>query len=183
MAVRRGHSAGVAAPDLPVGLRGYERAATDALLARLEERHATLAIERETFRRQVDDLVAELEQHRGRSQAVADALVTAQQLAIDLRAAAEQDGETIRSEARREATEIIREARIRADRFIAEVVAVLEQHQRETDEFVTSARERLTALVQDLLSRMPGSAPPPPAEPEAGTRDEPDAPAADIAVA
>jgi cell division septum initiation protein DivIVA len=167
--------------ELPVAFRGYDRAATDAALAALEQRHAVLAHERDELRRHVDELLRELEERRGRSQALADAFVTAQQVAADLRAAAETEGETIRSDARQEATEIVREARIRADRLIDEVVAALEEHRRDTDEFVSSARERLAALVQDLLYSMPGSAPPPP--PGVAVDGEDEAPAADVAAA
>ena len=160
-------------PDLPLAFRGYDRAAADAVLSALVQ-------ERDALRRQIDELVRELEERRGRAQALGDAFATAQQVAADLRAAAEADGEAVRSDARREATEIVREARIRADRLIAEVVAALEQHQRDTDEFVAGAQERLTVLVQELLSRLPGSAPPPAPAVDEG---EGDAPAAGVVAA
>ena len=75
--------------DLPVGFRGYDRASTDALLAKLFERSASLTRERDDLRRQVDDLTQDVEEYRQRSEAVADALVTAQRIALDLRANAE----------------------------------------------------------------------------------------------
>ena len=75
--------------DLPVGFRGYDRASTDALLAKLDERAAALPRERDDLRRQVDDLTRDVEEYRHRSDAVADALVTAQRIALDLRANAE----------------------------------------------------------------------------------------------
>jgi cell division septum initiation protein DivIVA len=190
--------------SLPTGFRGYDRAATDSFLADLERRHAGLAAERDALRRRLDDLTAELEQHRGRSEAVADALVTAQKIAVDLREAAAADiaeerrevaeerrrlvdeGVAIRTEARQEATEIVREARIRADRLIEEIVAALADYQRETADFVTGTRERLTSLVQDLLARIPGSAPEPApvvVEVDADAESEPEAPSADVAAA
>jgi cell division septum initiation protein DivIVA len=183
--------------DLPVGFRGYDRAATEAALAALEERNAELTRERDDLHEQIGRLHDELEQHRGRSQAVADALVTAQIAAGDLRAVAEaeiqrlhrevaedrerlvEEGATIRTQARQEATEIIREARIRADRLVEEVVGALEDYQRETDEFVSGTRERLVSLVRNLLGRMPGSAPDYVFEPDVDA--EPDAPAAAVA--
>ena len=165
-----------AQPELPVGFRGYDREATDAILAQLGEHNTALASERDDLRRQVDELAQELEYHRGRVKAVADALVTAQVVAVDLREAAEaeierqrreavaeqqlltDEGLAIRAKARQDATEIIREARIRADKLIDEVVAALEEYRHDTDHFLSGTRERLDSLVRDLLGRIPGSA-------------------------
>jgi len=188
--------------SLPTGFRGYDREATDSFLADLERRHSVVAAERDALHRQLEELTAELEHHRGRSQAVADALVTAQKVAVDLRAAAEaeiaeerhevaeerrqlvEEGVAIRADARQEATEIVREARIRADRLIEEIVSALAEYQRETDEFVSGTRERLTSLVHDLLARIPGSAPEPaPVVVEVEAEPEAEAPAADVAAA
>jgi DivIVA protein len=162
---------------LPVAFRGYDRAATDAALATLEQRQLALAAERDELHSRLDRLVLELEEHRRRSQAVADALVTAQLVADDVRAQAEvaieaerrkvdeerrridDEAAGIRAEARQEATEVVREARIRAERLIAEVVEALEAYQRETSQFVTGTSERLAELVGDILGRIPGSAP------------------------
>jgi cell division septum initiation protein DivIVA len=165
-----------AKPELPVGFRGYDRGATKAILARLQEQNSAMARERDDLRRQVDELAQELEHHRGRVKAVADALVSAQLVAVDLREAAEakieqqrraateeqqqlkDEGLAIRAKARQDATEIIREARIRADKLIEEVVGALEEYRNDTDQFLTGTRERLDSLVRDLLGRIPGSA-------------------------
>ncbi len=162
--------------ELPVGFRGYDRTATDALLARLEEGHRALAGERDALRVQVEKLTRELGQNQERMRVVADALVTAQLIAVNLRESAEADienerreaaeerqrmvdeGAAIRAKARQQATEIIREARIRADRLIDEVVAALVEYRRDTDQFLDGTRERLDSLVHDLLDRIPGSA-------------------------
>ena len=165
-----------AQPELPVVFRGYDREATDAILAQLGEQNTALVSDRDDLRRQVDELAQELEYHRARVKAVADALVTAQVVAVDLReaaaaeierqrreAVAEQqlltdEGLAIRAKARQDATEIIREARIRADKLIDEVVAALEEYRHDTDHFLSGTRERLDSLVRDLLGRIPGSA-------------------------
>lgn len=190
--------------ELPVGFRGFDRAATTALFTSVEQSRRMLMQERDDLRRRVDELTAEVGQHQARADAVADALVTAQKIALDLRAAAEADieeerrevaderqrlfdeGAAIRAEARQEATEIVREARIRADRLIDEIVDALRAYQHEAEDFVTGSGERLTSLVHDLLSRMPGSAPEPAPAPEPELADdgaEPEAPSADIAAA
>ncbi len=190
-------------PDqLPGALRGYDREATDALLAEHERRHEAIARERDDLLRQIDELRTELTGHRGRVQAVAEALVTAQQAAADLRSSAAADAEAermsvaaerqklveegaaIRADARQEATEIVREARVRAERLAHEVVAALREYQLETDQFLDRTRERLDSLVGDLVGRIPASAPEAPltAEPEPEPIAE-DPPAADVAAA
>jgi cell division septum initiation protein DivIVA len=187
--------------ELPVAFRGYDRDATDEAIAKLEKRHAR---ERDDLNRQIESLVQEVESHRLRATAVADALVTAQKMAMDLRTKAEADieelrrdvekerealveeGAAIKAEARQEATEIVREARIRADRLIDELVSVLEEYQRDTDEFVSGTREQLNSLVSDLLGRIPGSAPDlasTPDESDVPDDAEPEAPAAGIVAA
>jgi cell division septum initiation protein DivIVA len=180
-------SAPLSASELPVRFRGYDREAAGALFATQEQRYRMLAQERDDLQRRVHELTGELEQHRHRAEAVADALVTAQKIAVDLRAAAEaeidelrrgvaeerdhlvDEGTAIRAEARQAATEIVREARIRADRLIEELVGALVAYQHETEDFVSGSGERLTSLVHDLLTRMPGSAPELPPELESDT--------------
>ncbi|HEU5363542.1 MAG TPA: DivIVA domain-containing protein [Gaiellaceae bacterium] len=185
--------------EVPLRFRGYDRAAAGTLFAALEQRQRMLAQERDDLRLRVEELAEELEQHRTRAQAVADALVTAQKIAVDLRTAAEADieeerrgvaeerehlldeGATIRADARQEATEIVREARIRADRLIEEIVAALNVYQHEAEDFVSGSGERLTSLVHELLTRMPGSAPELPPELEDGVEAEAESGSTDIA--
>jgi cell division septum initiation protein DivIVA len=187
-------------PSIPVGFRGYDRTATDAVLAALEKHSSELARERDELTAKVDELLRELEQRRSLEQAVADALVSAQMAAGDIRLAAErevserrreveeereklvEEGTAIRATARREATEIVREARLRAERMIEEVLAALEELQHETDVFVGGTRERLSTLVGDLLQRLPGSAPEQPAAPAPSEADG-DAPSTGIVAA
>jgi cell division septum initiation protein DivIVA len=187
-------------PDLPSAFRGYDRTATDALLAQLDDARLALARERDELRRQFEAVQHDLDQHRERAQAVGDALVTAQLLAQELRAKAEsqlaeerrelgaarekldQEADDLRSHARHEATEIVREARVRADRVIDEVANALGNYRTDTDEFLESARVKLDALVQEVLERMPASVPAPSREVETEEAEpEEDAPAAAVA--
>jgi cell division septum initiation protein DivIVA len=192
--------------DLPVGFRGYDRVSTDALLAKLDDRGAALSRERDDLSRQVSDLKREVDEYRHRSEAVADALVTAQRMALDLRANAEAEiaerereiesareklvdaGNEIRAEARADATEIVREARIRADRLIDEVLDALRAYEEDADGFLSDSRTRLVSLVRELIDRIPGTAPVAPEEQPAEVETEivahaDDAPVADSAAA
>jgi len=72
--------------ELPVRFRGYDREATDAFFARLKERYTSLTRERDGLQQRVDELESEIEEHRERTKAVGDALVTAQQIAAELNA-------------------------------------------------------------------------------------------------
>jgi cell division septum initiation protein DivIVA len=178
---------------LPVGFRGYRRKETDAYVAGLHQTYTTLLREKSELQRQVEGLKASIDEHDSRTRAVADALVTAQLVAEDIRVAAEaeiererhdvvadrnrlaeelaaerqqlvDEGAAIRAEAHQAAAEIVREARVRGERLIEEVLSSIDEYQRETDHFLGGKRERLGSLVRDLLGRIPGSAPPAPAE-------------------
>jgi cell division septum initiation protein DivIVA len=167
---------------LPVGFRGYRRKETDAYVAGLHQHYTTLLREKGELQRQVDSLNVSVKEHEERANAVAEALVTAQLIAADLRAGAESDIErernelaverqrlvdeaaATRAEAHQVAAEIVREARVRGDRLVEEVLSSLDEYQRETDQYLGGKRERLGSLVRDLLARIPGSAPAPPPE-------------------
>jgi cell division septum initiation protein DivIVA len=135
--------------DLPVGFRGYDRASTDALLAKLEERSAALGRERDSLWQQVNDLTGDVEDHRKRSEAVADALVTAQRMALDMRASAEAE---------------IAEQRREVDGLLAIGEADLAEQRRELEdereklvdfgnEIRADAREDATEIVREARIR------------------------------
>jgi cell division septum initiation protein DivIVA len=135
--------------DLAVGFRGYDRASTDALVAKLAERNAAVVRERDDLWRQVNELTHDLEEHRKRSDAVADALVTAQRMALDLRAAAEAE---------------IAEQRREVDGLLAVAQADLADQRRELEsereklvdvgnEIRTEAREEATEIVREARIR------------------------------
>jgi cell division septum initiation protein DivIVA len=135
--------------DLPVGFRGYDRVSTDALLAKLEARSTALTRERDDLWKQVNDLTTELDDYRKRSEAVADALVTAQRMAIDLRTAAEAE---------------IAEQRREVDGLLAVAEADLAEQRRELEgereklvdagnEIRAEAREEATEIVREARIR------------------------------
>ena len=123
--------------DLPVGFRGYDRASTDALLAKLDERSAALLRERDELWQQVNDLTQDVNEYRQRSEAVADALVTAQRMALDLKANAIAEIE----EQKRE---------VEAERAVAE--AEIAERRREVDGLRASAESELAEREREVES-------------------------------
>ncbi len=175
-------------PELGSSLRGYDRAQTDDFLQRLEDSFHKLVSERDALRSKADEaerkaaaLETELAEHRERRQAVADALITAQSLANEVRAAAEQEvaadrrdaatakgdalqeAAEIRAGAQQEAADLLRDARTRADRLIDDVQRGIREQQHEAEHLLDDTKERLGSLVRDLLSRL---------EPAAGAPDD-----------
>ncbi len=163
-------------PDLRVAFRGYERAATDSFLSKLEESFHKLTSERDGLKSRNAELELELEQHRTRALAVADALITAQTLAREVRAAAEREVEgnraeaaaakaeaiteaaELRAKAQQESAEILRNARTEADRLVEDVQKGIRDRQHEAEHILDDTKARLGSLVRDLLERLPGDA-------------------------
>lgn len=147
--------------DLPVGFRGYDRASTDALLAKLNERSAALARERDDLSRQVSDLKRDVEEYRNRSDAVADALVTAQRIALDLRANAEAEIEEqkrevdgFRAEAEAEIAEREREVETERDKLVDVGNEIRAEARADATEIVREARIRADRLIDEVLDAL-----------------------------
>jgi cell division septum initiation protein DivIVA len=147
--------------DLAVGFRGYDRASTNALLARLEERNATLSRERDDLWHQVNDLTQSLEEHRRRSEAVADALVTAQRMALDLRANAEAEiAEQVRelddqrAGVEAEIAELRREVEGEREQLVDAGNEIKAEARAEATEIVREARIRADRLIDEVLDAL-----------------------------
>jgi len=147
--------------DLPVGFRGYDRASTDALLAKLDERNAGLTRERDDLSRQVNDLTNDVEEYRKRSDAVADALVTAQRIALDLRANAEAeiaeqkrgvDGQRALAEA--EIAEREREVEAEREKLVDVGNEIRAEARADATEIVREARIRADRLIDEVLDAL-----------------------------
>jgi len=147
--------------DLPVGFRGYDRASTDALLAKLDERNAGLTRERDDLSRQVNDLTNDVEEYRKRSDAVADALVTAQRIALDLRANAEAeiaeqkrdvDGQKALAEA--EIAEREREVEAEREKLVDVGNEIRAEARADATEIVREARIRADRLIDEVLDAL-----------------------------
>lgn len=147
--------------DLPVGFRGYDRASTDALLAKLDERSAALTRERDDLRRRVDDLTRDVEEYRHRSDAVADALVTAQRIALDLRANAEaeiaeqkREVDGFRADAEAEIAELHREVDAEREKLVDAGNEIRAEARADATEIVREARIRADRLIDEVLDAL-----------------------------
>jgi cell division septum initiation protein DivIVA len=147
--------------DLPVGFRGYDRASTDALLAQLEGLNSGLTRERAELVQQVDELKVNLEDYRRRSEAVADALVTAQRMAIDLRASAEAEIEEQRREVdgllaigEAELAEQRRELEGEREKLVDTGNEIRAEAREEATEIVREARIRADRLIDEVLDAL-----------------------------
>jgi cell division initiation protein len=147
--------------DLPVGFRGYDRASTDALLAKLVERGAALTRERDDLWRQVNDLTNDVEDYRKRSEAVADALVTAQRMALDLRANAEaeiaEQKREVESElavVQAEIAEREREVESERDKLVDVGNEIRADARADATEIVREARIRADRLIDEVLDAL-----------------------------
>lgn len=147
--------------DLPVGFRGYDRASTDALLAKLVERGAVLTRERDDLSRQVEDLTRDVEEYRKRSDAVADALVTAQRIALDLRANAEaeiaeqkREVDGLRESAETEIAEREREVEAEREKLVDAGNEIRAEARADATEIVREARIRADRLIDEVLDAL-----------------------------
>jgi cell division initiation protein len=147
--------------DLPVGFRGYDRASTDALLAKLVERSSALTRERDDLWRQVQDLTGDVEEYRKRSEAVADALVTAQRMALDLRANAEaeiaeqkREVDGLRESAEAELAERERQFALEQERLVDIGNEIRAEARADATEIVREARIRADRLIDEVLDAL-----------------------------
>jgi cell division septum initiation protein DivIVA len=160
-------------PDLKVGRRGYDVAATDAFLARLEKSFHELTTERDALKEHVGELEQELVQHREQHDAVADALITAQTLAREVRARAEAEVESDRAEAaaaktiaeseaaqikakaEEEAAAIVANAQVESAKLVGQMQEDVRAKQHEAETILDDAKSKVESLVHELLDRLP----------------------------
>ncbi|MGN6798015.1 MAG: DivIVA domain-containing protein [Gaiellaceae bacterium] len=147
--------------DLPVGFRGYDRASTDALLSKLNERNAALSRERDDLSKQVSELKRDVEEYRHRSDAVADALVTAQRIALDLRANAEveiaeqiREIDSLRAEAEAAIAEREREVEAAREKLVDVGNEIRAEARADATEIVREARIRADRLIDEVLDAL-----------------------------
>ena len=150
-------------------LRTTSRSASAAMTARARTRcwrssssaAAALTRERDDLWRQVNDLTTDVEEYRKRSDAVADALVTAQRIALDLRANAEAeiaeqkrevDGQQALAEA--EIAEREREVEAEREKLVDVGNEIRAEARADATEIVREARIRADRLIDEVLDAL-----------------------------
>jgi cell division septum initiation protein DivIVA len=148
-------------PDLTIGRRGYDVPATDAFLARLEVSFHELTTERDALKQQVAALEQELVHHREQHDAVADALITAETLAREVRSRAEAEIENDRAEAaasrqsaESEAAEIRAKAQQDADAILAEAKVQSAKLVEQMQEDVRTKQHEAESILDDAKARV-----------------------------
>ena len=129
---------------LPLAFRGYDREATDRLLAEVEKAVNGLASERVALEARLaaaEQRAAELVE---REQEIVGALALAARVRNDAEREGREQAERIVVEARSEADRIVAGARARA--------AELEQEIEQAEQAAAATRGRVTAFLESLLS-------------------------------
>ncbi len=149
---------------LPRGMRGYNRAATDALFGEVASKHAELELECGELREQIAQLEADLSRHRKQEQLLSETLLGATSHATTIREKAREEAELILGKARAQlgeraaATERAERERAEAERELLRLRRLAEEMQRGLADFLTQA------LMQLGPSAEPGTAEPHPSD-------------------
>ena len=155
-------------PSLPLAkLRGYERVETDTFLKRVAADYEAVWMEREGLKKRLAEVESQLHAQREREALVADALITAERGAAEIRAAASEQAAALRAEAELAAQEIRQDADAEARALIGEAQTMrrrleeeaaheLERHETEVERLQRlsqETRENLSNLLIDTLQR------------------------------
>ena len=144
--------------DLRTGFRGYQKEDVARLVGERDQRCASLQQELERLRASL----TEQEQPSGpeSGEAIAAALISAQEFAARTRGEAEREAEQLRTQGKEESERLIAEARAEADRLRVESRAQadswLSEARAEAERLLTEAREeaaRLRRETEDELLR------------------------------
>jgi cell division septum initiation protein DivIVA len=146
--------------SLPLGVRGYDRSATDRLLAQLDEGLKVVLQQQTAAQSRLSDLERRIAERQDREEAVTEALVLATQIRADseregkeLRDKYTSEAEAIKDEAQRRADEILKEAEASARSIIGDA----ETNAHEFDQRIRDAEElaqRIRAHLADFLRTM-----------------------------
>jgi cell division septum initiation protein DivIVA len=121
--------------SLPTSRNGYDRAATDELIRKLESR----IVEAQA---RIADLEQQVREHPARDQELTEALLFVSRV----RSESEREAEEIRAQARADAKATVDQAKSKSRGF--------EQDARETKELAEQARAKLTAFLLALLAKV-----------------------------
>jgi len=150
--------------SLPEAKRGYDKAATDELLGRLEQGiEATLRDHAAALER-VGALERRIAEGQEREEAVTEALVVATQIKADSEREAEEvkakrlrDAEEEAAQVHQRAAETLKEAEAQAESILDDArlkVRGFQQEIRDTEQLAIDARNRLRAFLESLLAEL-----------------------------
>jgi cell division septum initiation protein DivIVA len=150
--------------SLPIVMRGYDREATDRLLADLEQGlEATLRSQASALSR-LGELERRISEGQEREEAVTEALVVATQIKSDserqgqeIKETHRREGEAMVEDARQRAEEIRREAEAQAETIVEDARSKaqgFERDIRETEQLAVEARGRLRGFLESLLAEL-----------------------------
>jgi cell division septum initiation protein DivIVA len=125
--------------SLPVIRKGYDRAATDELLDKLEASLSSILAEYGRVRGRLAELETKVAQGRGHEKEIMQALLLASR---------------VQAESEERADEIVRAARAEAERLVADAndkVRTLEQLTSDAEGLATEAQARVTTFLESLL--------------------------------
>lgn len=144
--------------DLRTGFRGYQKEDVARLVGERDQRCASLQQELERLRARLTEQEQTSEPESG--EAIAAALISAQEFAARTRGEAEREAEQLRTQGKEESERLIAEARAEADRLRVESRAQadswLSEACAEAERLLTEAREeaaRLRRETEDELLR------------------------------
>jgi cell division initiation protein len=150
--------------SLPTAFRGYDRGATDDLLAKMEEILRDLLSERSDAQARVAELEKHIAEGRQHQEAVTEALVEAARVRADaereakeLKARCTREGELTKSESKSKADETVRTAEARAEKILDDArlrARAYEQEIRDAGQLAQQTRARLTSFLESLLAEV-----------------------------
>ena len=113
--------------------RGFDKVEVTAFLAAVADDYEQALRETDRLRQDVTRLEALIGEHREHEKNLRNTLMTAQKLADDIRANADDEAKRITRHAEEDATRILRDAESRSDQLLDKTQARLEDIQREID--------------------------------------------------
>jgi cell division initiation protein len=113
--------------------RGFDKVEVTAFLAAVADDYEQALRETDRLRQDVTRLEALIGEHREHEKNLRNTLMTAQKLADDIRANADDEAKRITRHAEEDATRILRDAESRSDQLLDKTQARLEDVQREID--------------------------------------------------
>ena len=125
---------------------GYDRTATDELLADVAASFEHVWRERADLRDELEELESELARHKELEQALRNTLLSAERMADDMRAQARREADVIVAEARSAARDIVSGAETERERIRTEI--------RRLQEVETGVRTDYRAFLHAALDRL-----------------------------